>query len=486
MHDNPGMQSGSQTTLRVLACVVFAVVVLAAIAVPIVGGATPMYPPQWDPRVAPLTAKVEQLRGLKFEHPVPVRFLSDKEFEKEVGGGTSDISEGGRAEVENTAAVLRSLGLIDGGVDLAKASSQARKSGALALYSFTRKEILVRGTTLDASHRVTLAHELTHVLQDQHLNLTKLEKRAATSETGDEDAFTALVEGDAVRIEDEYRGSLSKAEQQQYDKQQDAEGARYEGSTKGVPEIVSFLLSAPYAFGPATIKVLVASGGNAAVDRAISGPTPNSQLYIQPGVLEEPDHVDAPEPPEGGEQVRPPESFGPFEFFLALGTRMDPERALTAADVVGGGQAITYKLKNQLCYRVAMAPKFETSTSFLRSALKDWAKVQKNVKVDVSGVGFTACDPGKAAKGPSHQRFVEVAQLLGIRNEFTVQAAEQGKVEPDSARCIARRFVQTPGVLPLLEIADDRRPTTAEQQQVASAVNGARRECDDDIDVGLP
>jgi hypothetical protein len=470
----------------IIASIVFAVVVLAAIAVPMVSTASPLYPSKWDPRVAPLTNTVEKLRGLKFEHPVPVRFLPPAEFEKEVGGDPSNLSKEGRAEIENTAAVLRALGLIDGGVDLAKASSQARKSGALALYSFQRKEILVRGTTLDASHRVTLAHELTHVLQDQHLDLTKLEKRAARSKTGDSDAFTALVEGDAVRIEDKYRDSLSKSEQQQYDKQQQAEGQRFDASTKNVPEIVSFLLGAPYTFGPATIEVLEATGGNSAVDRAISGPTPNSLLYIEPGALDEPTRVDEPETPDGAQQVRPPESFGPFSLYLALGARLDPQRALTAADVVGGGEAITYKLKNSVCYRAQMAPRVATAASFLRSALADWAIRQTSVTVDRAGLGFTACDPGKAAKGPSHQRFIDIATLLELRNEFTVELAKQGESDLATARCIARRFVQQPGIVPLIAGAGSREPTAAERLRIQNAAVQSRRACDDDVDAGLP
>jgi hypothetical protein len=485
MHDNAGMHKTGGAA-RIIASIVFAVVVLAAIAVPIVSSASPLYPSKWDPRVAPLTSVVEKLRGLKFEHPVPVRFLPPAQFEKEVGGDASDLSAAGRAEIENTGAVLRALGLIDGGVDLAQASSQARKSGALALYSFERKEILVRGATLDASHRVTLAHELTHVLQDQHLDLTKLENRAAKSDTGDADAFTALVEGDAVRIEDKYHDSLSKAEQQQYDKQQQAESNRFDASTKNVPEIVSFLMSAPYTFGPATIEVLDATGGNAAVDRAISGPTPNSMLYIEPGALDPPTRVSAPQLPPGAEQVRPPESFGPFTLYLALGARLDPERALTAADVVSGGQAITYKLGNKICYRAQLAPRRATSEPYLRSALTDWAKVETSATVDRAGLGFTACDPGKSAKGPSHQRFIDLATLLEIRNELTVDVTKQGESDLGTARCIARRFVQQPGLEPLIAGIGNGEPTPSERLQIQNAVLQSRRECVADVDSGLP
>ena len=42
------------------------------------------YPSKWDARLGALPATVERLRGLKFVHAVPVRFLSEAEFKKEV------------------------------------------------------------------------------------------------------------------------------------------------------------------------------------------------------------------------------------------------------------------------------------------------------------------------------------------------------------------------------------------------------------------
>ena len=37
------------------------------------GSAKSWFPSRWDPRIAPIAAEVARLRGLDFEHPVPVR-----------------------------------------------------------------------------------------------------------------------------------------------------------------------------------------------------------------------------------------------------------------------------------------------------------------------------------------------------------------------------------------------------------------------------
>ena len=73
----------------------------------------------------------------------------------------------------------------------------------------------MRGTDLDdVDVRVTLVHELTHALQDQHFDLTKLDRGVETS--GEDFALTALVEGDATSVEDDYLFSLPDDEQDAY------------------------------------------------------------------------------------------------------------------------------------------------------------------------------------------------------------------------------------------------------------------------------
>src|SRR5262249_39669726 len=149
-------------------------------------------------------------------------------------------------------------------------------------------------------------------------------------------------------------------------------------------------------------------------------------------------------------------------------------------------QAITYKLKNEVCYRASISPRRASAASFLRSALTDWAKAQTNVTVDRAGLGFTACDPGTTAKGPSQQRFVDIATLLELRNEFTVEVAKQGESDLESARGIARRLVQQPGIVALMAGTGSREPTAAERLRVQNAAVQSRRSCDDDVDAGLP
>ena len=64
---------------------------------------------------------------------------------------------------------------------------------------------------------MTLAHELTHVLQDQHFDLRKIEARAAEDEErrgGSSGAMLALIEGDANRVEETYLKGLGPVDRE--------------------------------------------------------------------------------------------------------------------------------------------------------------------------------------------------------------------------------------------------------------------------------
>jgi hypothetical protein len=443
------------------------------------------FPSRWDPRVAPIADEVAKLRGLDFLHPVPIEYLAPAEFEKRLGAN-GNVSASARAEVTREEAVLRSLGLIGGKVDLLEAFNTSESSSTLAYYDPARQDIIVRGTTLDAEHRVTIAHELTHVLQDQHFNLRKLQKAADDSDTTSSDALKALVEGDAVRIQEDYLAQLPAADQTEYQHENDAEGTRVGKETASVPDIVTLLSGAPYEFGPATVKVLFESGGNEAVNEALTGSVPSSEVFTETGDITTPVAVDTPPIPPGGVADGRPETFGPFETYLTLALRLDPGRALEAADAVGGGSAVTYKSGGATCYRVAVAPTFEHSRPFLLDAVEAWARDRAHTTVDADGdrVGFTACDPGRSTPDPSSARFRAAIELLDVRTGLTVGAA-QDQSSGDLARCVARVFVESPGAEALVLAIGNGTPTAAQRAQLAPIEEASGEACRADSTSGF-
>jgi hypothetical protein len=479
----------SRDPLRSIGVVAFAALLAVSVGVVLVtaGSARSWFPSRWDPRVAPIAAEVARLRGLEFEHPVPIRYLAPKDFEKQLAQG--DLSPADRKQVAHEEAVFRALGLIGGKVDLLRAFATQQSSGTLAYYDPDHQEIIVRGTTLDVAHRVTIAHELTHVLQDQHFDLRKLQTAAADSESGDPSALQAIVEGDAVRIQQDYLKQLSPAERTEYAREDDAEGARVGKETASVPDIVELVTGAPYEFGPSTVRVLLAAGGNAMVDAALTGPTPSTGVLVETGNVTPPVPVEKPLLPADGVSVAPAEAFGPFETFVTLAMRLEPARALLAADVVAGGRAVTFQSRGSTCYRVVVAPTSEHSRAFLLRAVQDWARGRPSTSVDAVGdrVGFTACDPGRrAARDPSSQRFHAAVELLSLRTGVTVGAVKGDHVTGALARCLARVFVGKSGAAELLLAIGNGTPTTAQGTQLRMFVGASGAACRDDVEAGLP
>jgi hypothetical protein len=417
---------------------------------------------------------------------VQVRYLEAKDFEKLLGAG-GDVSAADQADAKHGEAVFRALGFIGGKTDLLKESQTSETSATLAFYSPVTQMVYVRGTTLDVAHRVTIAHELTHVLQDQNFNLLKLQRLAEQAKTGDLSSYKGLVEGDAVRIQDEYLQQLSPADREEYARENRAVGERVGRETSTVPDILSLLFGAPYEFGPLTVRVLNETDGDTAINDALTGPTPSSALYVQAGDVEPGIPVDPPLPPDDGVAVGQPELFGPFEMYLAMAMRLSPERALEAADAVDGGMAMTFERQGVICYSVLVDAATDSGKAFLSSAVRDWSAGRPGTSVDDSGssVGFTACDPGPTAAAPTAGRLDRAETLLGVRFGLTEGIAKGGN-DGAYARCVARELVRQPGAVALVVAIGNAEPTAAQSAQLRPLALASGAACRADPDAGLP
>ena len=172
----------------------------------------PDYPSAWDPKVQQFVEIVEKERDLEFKHPVHVDFLSQEKFRDKVTSDEEDITEEDRAELKRTTSLFRALGLVEGKLNLFDSINDLHGSGIVGLYSYDDERIRIRGTKLTPAVKSTLVHELTHALQDQHFDLGARMKSLEDDPTG-RGALESIAEGDASRIESEWRNGLTKKEQ---------------------------------------------------------------------------------------------------------------------------------------------------------------------------------------------------------------------------------------------------------------------------------
>jgi hypothetical protein len=409
----------------------------------------------WDLRIALLAKKVERLRGLKFEHPVKVEFLSDAAFESRVTVDRGKLSASDRDDLRRAQAQLRAAGLLDGDVDLVDAVSSLQTSGVLAYYDPKTKRVSVRGKEITPALEVTLAHELTHALQDQHYDLRALQKRAEREHASS--ALTALVEGDAVRVQDLYEAQMPDDARQQYQAESSASADRAldETRSKGVPDSLVALFESPYLLGPTMLTTVESVEGKGAIDALFRAPPRADSSYLTPFTLVEHAQAVTVTPPalSAGEQADgKPDVFGAFALYLMLASRLDPVQALHVADGWGGDAMITLQRAGTTCVRATFAGRDDASGRAIGDALEQWAAAGPAGAADVARDGsrstVTACAPAAATSEPDHS--LAALTVATARDELLAEFAKQGIGVP-VATCTANGVIDDPTFRPVLD-----------------------------------
>ncbi len=92
---------------------------------------TPRYPDEWDPRVADLVQFVQDERGLLFDHPVAIDFLTADQYSDLVAADDQPTASDTK-ELQQFEGELRAVGLLSGDVDLAASMGELQDAGTLA------------------------------------------------------------------------------------------------------------------------------------------------------------------------------------------------------------------------------------------------------------------------------------------------------------------------------------------------------------------
>ena len=231
--------------------------------------ATPADPPSLAAFVPEAEGFVEAHRGLQFRTQPRVLLLDDAAFRARTGGG-GGLDPTLIAEID-------ALQLVPRSVDLAAAGRQAQSESVVGLYEPPSKTILVRGAAPTPFVREVLVHELTHALQDQWFGIDRPDLDGPGSYERAL-AFSSLVEGDAIRIEDEYLASLPARERMRARLEEDAAT----GVRGDVPAALGAILHFSYTAGPTFVRALATVRGQAGVDGAFRTPPATSADILEP------------------------------------------------------------------------------------------------------------------------------------------------------------------------------------------------------------
>lgn len=384
----------------------------------------PDHPDEWDPRVLEYVDFVEKERGLDFEHPVYVDFLSEKAFQEEVTSDASDLAEDELAEIEQTAGLMRAIGLLDPGVDLFAAVNDLMAGGVIGLYDPEDERIRMRGTELTPDVRSTLVHELTHALQDQHFDLEeKAEEHEEDDDTSAAAVWSALLEGDADRIENAWAASLPAAERKAVEKAQAAASESALEQIADVPPFLTTLLGSPYALGAGLVGLTLELDGKDAVDGLFESPPTSEEGLVDPWTATERQAawpVDEPDVPDGTERIEAG-TFGAPSLLFMLAERISPRTALVATDGWGGDQYVAYEQDDRTCVRLDYVGDSRRDVVELTSALRTWIargpRGAASVTTEGDGLRLQACE-SEARPRPGTGGSETALQLVALRTQL--------------------------------------------------------------------
>jgi hypothetical protein len=441
----------------------------------------PRYPKAWDSRILPYTKIAEKQRGLFFTHPVAVRFLPPKQFEKSVTTDDPELSNGDRTELKHFAGLMRALGLISGDVDLFKAFNDFSGGGTLAYYSFEDKRITVKGQRITPAMRSTLVHELTHVLQDQHFDvgdrLADLRKDDGPN-TGEESVLDAIIEGDATRVETKYRSSLKAKQRRALDAGRHDESTQAMARMKTVPKVVVTMMTSPYTLGEGMVTAAAQKGGNKAVDRLFRDPPTHETALLDPlAVLHGDTGADKVSIPklEKGEKKFASGEFGVLTWYLMLADRLPLKEALAAADGWGGDSYVAFQRGQKTCARLAYRGDSAKDTARMYSDLRQWTAASLRGSARVTRAGQTlqleSCDPGTKGR-PDKDVSQEAITLVATRAGLGIGLLQAGAPAP-MAECVAGKLAAEYSVQDLTGAGLGKDP--AFKQRVQRLAIGCRR-----------
>jgi len=224
--------------------------------------------------------QTSSIRSLSFKKPVTYKAIGRDELRKVLEGKLAE--QYNSQELRDYGRAFEALGLIPEGTDLAEAilSLYDEQVAAFyvpeehALYTFKDESFT---KNLD---RVTLAHELTHALQDQNFDLLKFPLKIK-----DNDdlalATSALVEGDATLLMAQYYGEHLDVRNMLGDVMGGMLGQKT-AKFQAAPPFLQQLLLFPYQEGTEFAMAVFAAGGTDALNDAFKHPPVSSQQILHP------------------------------------------------------------------------------------------------------------------------------------------------------------------------------------------------------------
>lgn len=304
---------------------------------------------------------VETVRGRAFKSFPLVELVDADEFESRLLADFNEFAD----ELSADGITMSALGLIPQDADLADIFKESISIGVVGFYDTESQELVIKGSDLDLYAELVIVHELTHAFDDQWFDLD----RAEVDDLADDASygFSAVVEGNASRVEGAWRDSLSPDDE--------AELTRLEFSLLSPEDLLRYLeipasiLSiqiSPYTDGKSFVQSVADAGGEDAVDALFLNPPTSSEQVFHPEKFAELEAVVPTEAPEPSGDIIDEGDLGELVLREWLGVR--------AAEGWGGDSYATWDAgEGESCFAVHIMADTDDDLDEIISALDSWA-----------------------------------------------------------------------------------------------------------------
>jgi hypothetical protein len=297
---------------------------------PRLGDAEPVTPTETPPAIAEVQQEVETVRELTYERPVAARAATQEQIDAKL---TQAFDDAYPAEFyDRRTRAWRTLGVIGPEADIRTALLTFQTGQVVGFYDPQTGELVYAGDTqLDLTERFTLAHELTHAIDDQRFDLSRLDAIAARCQDDRFQAALGAVEGSAQYFATQVITRFPAGDI----------GGSGPPSLEGIPPFMVAMQLWPYTAGQAFMTAR-ASGGVPAIDEALRTPPASTEQVLHPDAYpnDVPQPVDIPDlAPRLGPEWTDLDVMVVGEAFLRemLRLRLDAGTADAAAAGWGGG-----------------------------------------------------------------------------------------------------------------------------------------------------
>ena len=301
-------------------------------------------------------------------------------------------------------------------------------------------------------------------------------------------ALTALVEGDAVRVEDEYTSRSRAPTATRTPRASVTRATSIDGELDAadVPAAVQVFFGSPYLLGAQMVKLAAEEGGNSTVDGLFGDPPRSELAFVDVSTVgkgDAPLTVPTPTIEPGEQRSGRRDSFGAFALFLMLSTAMDPVDALDAVRGWGGDAMITVTRGDETCVRANFTGRDGEASSKLADALQRWsderrAPVGARARPRARSPRCVTCDADAPTTDPQGP-LTSAETTVALRNDLLLEATQAG-LGTAVAECTADGVIHSSAFAALRDAqvsAPGATPSAAVLQPLQRAVQRTVSDC---------